>query len=554
MFKLAVISGPNQGTVYTLSPGETSIGRQEGNTIVLPSSKISKKHCSFSVSLTEPTEVTVKDEGSSNGIFVNGGLTKLKKLKPGDRVSVGEYVLELAQVRSAPPKRQAPRAAPRNPSQFTNQFGGIPGVTPQMASQPVVDLGGGGVNANTPPQDFKDKVFWYIDKYIMPAFYGMTMRSEWRMVCMGFATILIMGNIGLAVYPLMQSNRATVVKETIVRAQFMARQIAEKNAAFLAQGAETKAEIGFDDRVDGVRVARLTDLDNRIIAPGAQLNQYLTSGPEATFALRARNYFREGREEGIAEEVDDSTVVAIEPVKILNPALGKNVVAAMAIVSIDTTLSTPGAGDIGIVYFETLILNGLFAIIIFGILYKITLKPFLVLNEDMDRALKGDLAQITHEYQIEELHSLWEIINSAIQRIQRAAESSRGSLSMGVGLGSNSASMEEFDGPLKMLAGIAKFGFVILDAEKKIVHMNPVFEEMSGIRVDGSVGQDIGSVARDQSLSPFVEDLISRAQLGGEGVSEDYDFSGVGCKVHFAAFGSPSQGVKCYIMAAVRSE
>src|SRR4051812_38770766 len=105
MFKLTVVSGPNRGTSYVMQEGETSIGRQAGNAVVLPSSKVSKKHCTLVVN---NGEIVVQDQGSSNGTFVNGILTKARKVKAGDRVSVGEYVLEIVE----PPKRRTPRAAP----------------------------------------------------------------------------------------------------------------------------------------------------------------------------------------------------------------------------------------------------------------------------------------------------------------------------------------------------------------------------------------------------------------------------------------------------------
>ncbi|MGZ3710059.1 MAG: FHA domain-containing protein, partial [Bdellovibrionota bacterium] len=109
MYKLTVIAGPNRGTSYAVQNGENSIGRQTGNQIVLASSKVSKKHCTLVV---DNGELLVKDQGSSNGTFVNGILTKLRKIKSGDRISVGEFVLELTEPVSRP------STAPAVPSAF----------------------------------------------------------------------------------------------------------------------------------------------------------------------------------------------------------------------------------------------------------------------------------------------------------------------------------------------------------------------------------------------------------------------------------------------------
>ncbi len=524
MYRLVVVSGPNLSSAYSLHPGETSLGRQLGNTIVLSSSKISKRHCSFQVS---GNHVTVQDLGSSNGTFINGVLTKTKALNVGDRVTVGEYVFELASTLTSSVR----------PETGTGIGPGTLAGLSAAEEKPEA------------PKDLRGKAIWAFDTKFMPFFYGFSMKNEWRMVCVGLFVALILGNMALSLPPLLESSRESLIKETKLRARFMARQIAEQNAQFLAARAETKTDIGSAEHSDGVRVAVLTDLDNRIIAPGSRLNEYLTSGAEALFAIRARDLYRQGRETGMVAELDSDTVVAIEPVKILNPAMGKNVVSAMAIVSIDTSLSTPGIGDLGIIYFETLILTGLFGGFIFLILYKVTLKPFQVLNEDMDRALKGDLMQVTHEYKIEELDSLWEIINSAIQRIPSAGESNSLNLST-----QGMPSIDEYLGPLKMFASLSTAGVAVLDSERKIAHINGIFEEISGIRSDAAIGQTLSEVARDQGFGAFASDILGRVGVGGEGISEEYDFSGIAYKVHVAAFGSTGQSAKCYLFVAARSE
>lgn len=93
MYKLTVVSGPNRGSTYPVKAGQVTIGRQSGNTITLSSSKISKQHCVLNI---QEDVIQLQDSGSSNGTFVNGVLVKLKLLKPGDRIGVGEYVLELS--------------------------------------------------------------------------------------------------------------------------------------------------------------------------------------------------------------------------------------------------------------------------------------------------------------------------------------------------------------------------------------------------------------------------------------------------------------------------
>lgn len=558
MYKLMVISGPNRGTSYPLQNGEISLGRQQGNTITLHSSKISKQHCVLVVS---EEEVILKDLGSSNGTFVNGVLTKLRKIKPGDRISLGEFVLEFV----APPQQKSSKAPaiaglgsvvlPRSMPGWGNGIELKNGVKPKrdiLDHPPMMGSKGIQTHQQQLPKDLLGKVLWAFEHRIMPVFYGLNLKHEWKIICLGLFAVFVVGSLFITVYPLLESSRTSIIKETERRARFMARQIAEQNAPFLAARAETKTEIGAVENAEGVRLALLIDLDNRILAPGAKMNQYLASGPEAIIAVKAGNLYRGGKENGFSAEASQDTVIAIEPVKVLSPTAGKNVVVAMAVVSIDTTLSTPDIGEMGMVYSETFILMALLGGGIFIILYRLTLKPLQVLNEDMDKALKGDLPQVTHEFKLQELNPLWEIINSAIQRIPQSDGEG------GVGLGGNqrdaSQIAEEFVGPLRMIANTVKMSLAVFNGDKKIVLLNSFFEEMSGIREEGSVGREITEVARDQAMGAFTDDLLSRVLVGNEGVSEDFDFSGISYKVYVSAFGAAGGLSKCYVLIAARVE
>ena len=309
------------------------------------------------------------------------------------------------------------------------------------------------ISHDQPPSDIKGKILWAFEYRLMPLFYSLIYKHVWNVVCIFLFSIFVLGNLVITVYPLLESNKISIIKETKRRARFMARQIADQNSPYLAARAETKTEIGLAENAEGVRVALLVSMDNRILAPGSKLNQYLTSGIEAVIAVKARNRFESGQEVGFSTETDSDLIVAVEPVKVTSPVLGKNIVVAMAIVSIDTTLSTPDIGEIGVVYSEALILTSILGGIILLILYRITLKPLEVLNEDMDKALKGNLSQVTQDFKFYELNPLWEIINSAIQRISNSESSGLN----GLGISQDASQIvAEFVGPLSMIGNNMK--------------------------------------------------------------------------------------------------
>jgi PAS domain-containing protein len=247
--------------------------------------------------------------------------------------------------------------------------------------------------------------------------------------------------------------------------------------------------------------------------------------------------------------VDSETVVAIEPVKVVSTSAGQNVVAGMAIVSIDVGLATLGMGDVGMVYSESLVFTLIVGILMLLAFYRLTLKPFEVLSDDLDRALKGDLAQVTHEYRMEELNGLYDLINSALQRVPKDG---------GPG-GSDSQEppfqAEEAVGALRMMSAVnPALGLVLCDSQRRIVHINDAFEEMSGIRGEAAAGQEIPAVARDQAFGALVNDLFERVAQSPEGAGDDIEFSGVQHRVSLAALGPVGGAPRLYLLAAARAE
>jgi pSer/pThr/pTyr-binding forkhead associated (FHA) protein len=82
------------GSTFDLPEGETTVGREFGNGLVVPSDTVSRRHATLQKS---GLMVTVVDHGSTNGTWVNGmkvGATVT--LNPGDQLRFGsiEYRFE----------------------------------------------------------------------------------------------------------------------------------------------------------------------------------------------------------------------------------------------------------------------------------------------------------------------------------------------------------------------------------------------------------------------------------------------------------------------------
>ncbi|MCM0605318.1 MAG: FHA domain-containing protein [Xanthomonadaceae bacterium] len=525
MYKLKIVAGPNRGATFEVQEGETSIGRNPDNVIILPSNRISKKHCSLYLLNGEPT---VQDHGSSNGTFVNGSLSKNKKIKSGDRISVGEFILEFTDTSSK--RKSLSVQGMDNVLQF-----------PTSQSQQSVAV----VNQDGPPKNYQEKAKWYVEKGLLPFFYGLLLKYDWKIITAGLMAILLTVGLLVSIQPLIDSHQDTVVRESEKRAAALARQIVEKNAIAIANQAETKTDIGIIEREDGVDSAVLIDLKARIISPPEKMNQYFTKGNSAVVAIEAlRMYERGKREAGYVKRTDD-LVVAIEPLKVFDPTLSKNTIRAVAVVGIDITQAAMAVGEIGLYYSESLVVVGVVALLVFYILLRITLKPFEVLNEDLDKILRGEMSQITHEFKFDELNSLWEVLGSVIQRIPKAGGDS------GMAGGSPGASVDEFIQTMRSLGELGFVGVVICDGEHKLLYANKNFEDVTGIRMDAAAGKSLPELARDQAFTMFVKEIFAKAASGAKPV-EDLEFSGVAYKA--MASHQMASGAHAYALVISKKE
>src|SRR5918912_1510909 len=89
--------------------GDLSVGRTEGNDIVLNHPSVSRKHAKFEVLGDQWWIVDLK---STNGVKVNGNLVAESPIDAGDKISVGSVQLEI-KARPSPRRRGAP---PRSPA------------------------------------------------------------------------------------------------------------------------------------------------------------------------------------------------------------------------------------------------------------------------------------------------------------------------------------------------------------------------------------------------------------------------------------------------------
>jgi pSer/pThr/pTyr-binding forkhead associated (FHA) protein len=96
--ELFVVEGPDQGRSFALGP-QSVVGRDPTAAINLVDEEVSRRHALISL---DEARATVEDLGSSNGTFVDRGqISGETELQPGQRMRVGQTVMELRTPASA---------------------------------------------------------------------------------------------------------------------------------------------------------------------------------------------------------------------------------------------------------------------------------------------------------------------------------------------------------------------------------------------------------------------------------------------------------------------
>ncbi|MBV9850571.1 MAG: FHA domain-containing protein [Armatimonadetes bacterium] len=87
------IQGLAAGSSFAVPPGEVTIGRDGDNGIVLAETTVSRRHARLV--RDDAGTITLTDEGSANGVYVNGRRVSQVVLAPGDQIQIGDSYFRL---------------------------------------------------------------------------------------------------------------------------------------------------------------------------------------------------------------------------------------------------------------------------------------------------------------------------------------------------------------------------------------------------------------------------------------------------------------------------
>jgi len=128
-----VVEQGRRRKVFQLRGPESIIGRSHGNTVRIPSSQVSRKHCRLRF---EEGLIYVEDLGSVNGTFLNGQRLRGREIaRPGDSLEIGPVAF-IIEYDLTPNAQQRLRAL----NQAEDVFDGVD-MLEALADGEVVDAG-----------------------------------------------------------------------------------------------------------------------------------------------------------------------------------------------------------------------------------------------------------------------------------------------------------------------------------------------------------------------------------------------------------------------------
>lgn len=198
--------------------------------------------------------------------------------------------------------------------------------------------------------------------------------------------------------------------------------------------------------------------------------------------------------------------------------------------------------------FESLVTSGMVAIIFFGILYYMTVRPLEEIKHQVERVLRGRQKEVESKTMFKELHPLRTTINSILTRIKELQSAESGELQSMEEDGPYLRSLEEF------LAG-AQGPVMILNSEKVIQRINPEAEDLIGLRENSASGQSILDTARDQGFAATVIDLCDQsANNQGCNQREIYEIGGKQISINVTSLIGKDKFAKGFYITFVRND
>ena len=522
MFKLVAVGGKLRGKELILQEGENTIGRSQDCDHAIAVEGVSKKHLRVTVN---GDTAFAEDMGSSNGTLVNGKIIKKITLKDGDKIALPNVIFQVVFVLE---KKVIVKKRVVKDDEDDDSYDELKQTEPM-------------------PDSLIAKPIWIFKYKIMPIVYGFNERYEWAALVGILLFVFIAINITLTIIPVLRDSKKLLIKEIALRGKQFAAEVDHLNSAHLREKNLDHIRTDFLDGEDaeGVVSYRLFDIEGRVYRPISSLNTIVND----SFSVEAMKFYKteSNQDKEVITDLGGNQIGIARAIKAHDKQMGRDVVVAIITIIFSPSSLSREASNNSKAYLESLITSGIVAIIFFGILYYMTIRPLDEIRFQIEAVLRGRQKELTSNTLFKEIHPLRNTINSILTRIKELQNADGGEVQ----------SMEE-DGPylrtLKEFMEGAQGPVMILNSEKIIQNLNAEAEDLIGIRENASAGQSLLDTARDQGMAATIIDLCDRsANNDGSNQKEGYQIGGKDIMINVSALIGKDKFAKGFYITFVKS-
>lgn len=519
MYKLVAVGGKIRGQEIILNEGENIIGRSNEADHVLPLEGVSKKHLRVTVN---GETAYVEDLGSANGTFVNGKLIRKSTVQDGDKIALPSVIFQIVHVleKKIIIKKSIPKTSSGNGDE---------------------DL----EIRETPPSSLGGKMIYFFKTKLMPILHNFNEQYEWN-IMLGILLFLFIGvNVSLTIFPVQRDSKRLLVLEIAMRGKQYADEVARTNSFALSRRSLDKVETNFLDSAEGVQSYELFDIDGRIVRPIGKLNTYVND----PFSVATLNFYKD--EKNLAkthiESLGRGAIGIGRAIKAYDVNTGREETVGIVAIRFSPQSLIVEAANNSRAYLESLVTSAMVALLFFGAVYFLTIKPIDEIRRQIELVLRGRQKELESSFLFKELAPLRNTINSLLQRLKELQNTDDPDVQSSEDDGPYVRSLQEF------IQG-AQGPVMILNSEKLIQSLNPEAEDLVGIRQTASQGQSLLDAARDQGLAATLIDLCDQsAHNGGVHQSEHYEIGGKDIAINVVAVLGRDKFPKAYYITFVRS-
>lgn len=514
MWAIRMLSGSHAGQVFPLKDGRNLVGRGTNCQIRFEDRDVSKEHALI---LLENDRLTLVDNQSTNGTYVNGIMVNRTSLKRGDKVSFNQTMCDVIQLPTSQSRQSvvttslAHKIAPNQGLQSYASQG--PLALPTQTPHPdLIHQNPSSLGSPEPDSGFLKR---YFEEVFMPGIYNLGKMMEFKLVIGLFMFIYAVLVTALSTIPMLAITSESIQIESRRRALTIARNLANVNQQALLKEMDAALSTQTAELEEGVSQALIVrQADGSVIAPATKAGTI----PAVPFIETAR---REQKE--LIQQIDSSHVAVAVPLSAFSPETATYSVKALAIVVYDMGTLAVDDGRTLSLFFQTLLLALALGFVLYYLFQRFVEYPVANLNQQLDLALKhkGENT-VSFDFEFPLFQDLVSKVNTLLTRLANPENQAHGM--------SGNKDLEVIS--IVRLVGYASLA---LSSDFNIIGINQAAEHLLGL-ADAQLRNQPITLIPDQALQKSLYDLIEHATRDPHNPSKnELEFGGENTEINCQA-------------------